>query len=225
MKKLITLAARIFVTLLPWPLRRWCLVKFWGFQIHPQARIGLSWIFPKRLTMGPGARIGHLNVAIHLESITLGTSSTISRGNWITGFPKGAAKHFTHQPDRDPSLVLGDHAAVTKDHHLDCTHRIEIGPFSTIAGYASQFLTHSIDVHECRQDSAPIVIGDHCFIGTNVVVLGGSVLPDRSVLGAKALLSKAYDMTDHLYGGVPAKPVGPLQGERKYFTRQVGFVN
>ena len=119
---------------------------------------------------------------------------------------------------------MGAHSAVTKNHHLDCTDRITIGPFTTIAGYHSQLLTHSIDVHECRQDSAPIHLGDHCFIGTNVVVLGGSRLPDRSVLGAKALLNKAFELPDHLYGGVPAKDLGKLEGVSKYFYRECGFV-
>ena len=225
MKRAFLLACQVLVTLLPWPLRRWCLQRFWGFRLDPGSHIGLSWIFPNYLTMGPGAAIGHLNVAVHLESMVLGAHSYIGRGNWITGFPKGAPRHFTHQPDRDPSLHLGEHAAVTKNHHLDCTSRIEIGAFTTIAGYASQFLTHSIDVHECRQDSSPIVIGSHCFVGTNVVALGGARLPDRSVLGARALLNKAFELPDQLYGGVPAKCLGPLTGARKYFTRSTGFVD
>lgn len=212
------------IVLAPWAIKRWSLIKFWNYSLHPTAKIGISWIYPEHLEMGEHAKIGHGNVAIHLHQMTLQAHASIGRGNWITGFPKGNSKHFDHQPDRDPSLLLGAHAAVTKNHHLDCTHRIEIGAFATIAGYASQFLTHSIDVHECRQDSAPITIGDHCFIGTNVVVLGGSRLPDRSVLGAKALLNKAFELPDHLYGGVPAKDLGKLEGAGNYFHRKVGFV-
>ena len=35
--------------------------------------------------------------------------------------------------------------------------------------------------------AAPITIGDYCFVGTNCVLLGGSVLPSYSVLAAKSL--------------------------------------
>lgn len=214
---------KLLTVLSPWPLKRLLLQRVFGFRLAPTARIGLSWIFPAELEMAAGTRIGHLNVAVHLGAIRMGEESTISRGNWITGFPKGGARHFLHQPDREPVLVMGEHSAITKDHHIDCTNRIEIGPFTTIAGYKSQLLTHSINVQENRQDSAPIRIGSHCFVGTDVVILGGAILPDRSVLGAKSLLNKAFTERGMLYAGVPAKPVAPVDG--KYFTRTTGFVD
>ncbi|MEY2878582.1 MAG: hypothetical protein RLZZ15_962, partial [Verrucomicrobiota bacterium] len=164
---------RLLVVLLPWPLRRHALRIFFGYEIHPTARIGLSWIFPDRLVLGAHARIGHLNVAIHLARLELGAHAILERRNWITGFPAGGARHFAHRADRDGALVLGAHAAVTKNHHLDCTDRIEIGAFTTVAGYGSQLLTHAIDLERNRQDCAPITIGEYCFVGTNVVILGG----------------------------------------------------
>ena len=178
---------------LPWPLRRRALQSWFGFDIHPGARIGMAWIFPGKLIMAEGAHIDHLTVAINLDCIELGLNATIGRGNWITGFPtKSDSLHFKHQTERKAELRIGNNSAITKYHHLDCTHKIEIGAFTTIAGYRSQFLTHSIDVFENRQDSAPITIGEYAFIGTNVVVLGGSCLPSRSVLGAKSLLNKEF---------------------------------
>ena len=53
-------------------------------------------------------------------------------------------------------------------------------------------MTHSIDLAAGRQASAPVVIGEYGFVGTNCVLLGGSVLPERCVLGAKSLLNKAW---------------------------------
>ena len=215
---------RLCVVLLPWFLRRRVLQWVYGYQIHPTARIGCSWIFPRQLLLREHASIGHANVAIHLERIELGAHARIDRSNWITGFPRTDARHFSHRVDRDPALVVGDHAAITKHHHLDCTDRIEIGAFTTIAGYASQLMTHSIDLAENRQDAAPIVIGEYCFVGTNVVVLGGARLPARSVLGAKALLNKSYEVTETLYGGVPARPLKRIPSDDKYFSRTSGFV-
>jgi acetyltransferase-like isoleucine patch superfamily enzyme len=225
MKKLFQIGLKAVVVLTPWPIKRRLLQKFWKYTLHPTAKIGLSWIYPEHLEMTAGSSIGHFNVAIHLDQMILKEHTSIGRGNWITGYPRGGQRHFLHQTNRSPSLFLGEHSAVTKNHHLDCTDRITIGPFTTLAGYHSQLLTHSIDVHECRQDSHPIEIGSHCFIGTNVVILGGSKLPDRSVLGAKALLNRAFQTPDCLYGGVPAKELAPLQGQRKYFVRNKGFVD
>jgi acetyltransferase-like isoleucine patch superfamily enzyme len=215
---------RFTTLLLPWRLRRWVLVHGFGYYIHPTARIGFSWIFPRHLSMGEDARIGHLTVAINLDRMVLGSSATISRGNWITGFPRDGGRHFAHRTDRDPALVMGDHSAITKHHHLDCTDRIEIGAFSTIAGYGSQLLTHSIDLELNRQDAAPIRVGEHCFVGTDVVILGGARLPDRSVLSAKAVLDKAYEHPGWIYVGAPARPMLPVADDAAYFRRTTGFV-
>ncbi len=215
---------RVLICLLPWPLRRIALIRWFGFKIDRTARIGWSWVFPRQLVMGPGARIGHLNVIIHLQRVELKAHAYIDRHNWITGFPAGDQRHFTHLAERDPALVLGIHTCITKGHHFDCTDRITIGRFTTIAGYHSQFLSHSIDLIANRQDCAPIVIGDYCFIGTNVVVLGGVDLPQRSVLGAKSLLHRSPPAPGWLHSGVPATPIRELPADAAYFTRQEGCV-
>ena len=210
---------------LPWRLRRIALQKWFGYVIHPSARIGMSWIFPNKLIMNEGAKIGSLNVAVHLDLIEMGSKSSIARGNWITGFPSATnSLHFRHQTDRSSVLRIGECAAITKNHHLDCTSAIEIGRFSTIAGYGSQFLTHSIDVFENRQHSEPITIGEYAFVGTDVVVLGGGSLPSHAVLGAKSPLNKKFDGEWMLYGGVPAKPIQNIPRDAKYFNRAEGFV-
>ncbi|WP_419581452.1 acyltransferase [Stieleria magnilauensis] len=210
---------------MPWFLRRRMLQWVFGYKIHPQARIQASWIFPRYLEMSAHTRIGLFNVAIHLDRIVMDENATIGRGNWITGFPTGTgSRHFSHQVGRVSELVMERHSAVTKHHHLDCTNRIRIGRFATVAGYQSQFLTHSIDLVDCRQSSAPIDIGDYTFVGTNVVVLGGATLPAHSVLGASSLLNKGYVTEFMLYGGVPAKPIQAISKEAKYFLRTEGFI-
>ena len=217
---------RAVVVVLPWRLKRWLLQRCFGYQIHPTASIGLAWIYPGHLVMGEKATIGHLTVAIHLERVELGSNASIGRSNWITGFPSsGPGKHFQHQTDREPVLVMGEHSAITKNHHLDCTARIDIGAFTTIAGYQSQFLTHSIDIVDSRQHAKPIRIGRCCFVGTRNVILGGAVLPDCSVLGAASLLNKAFDKPFALYAGTPARHLKMLPEDAAYFHRPQGFVD
>ena len=216
---------KLLLILFPWKVRRWILNSFFGYKIHSSARIGLSYIYPAYLEMEEGSKINHLTVAIYLDKIKMGKNSSIGRNNWITGFPsKKASSYFSHQPNRTSELIVGESSAITKHHHLDCTNTISIGKFVTIAGYQSQFLTHSIDIYENRQDSKPILIGDYTFIGTNVVVLGGSILPAYSVLGAKSLLNKAFTDEFNLYAGVPAKKVSDISKDAKYFYREVGYV-
>ena len=210
--------------LLPWSVRRSLLEKQFGYQLHPTSRIGLSWVFPERLIMEANTSIGDLTVCKNIALLHLREHALIGRGNWITGFPLRPSPHFASETDRRPELIIGEHSAITHRHLIDCTNSITVGRFTTFAGFQSQMLTHSIDVEHNRQASAPIRIGDYCFVGTNSVLLGGSALPDYSVLGAKSLLNKAFTETYQLYGGVPAKPLQPLSREYEYFKRTTGFV-
>lgn len=215
----------VLIIFLPWSIRRLILIKIWNFEIHPSSRIGLSYIYPSKLRMLENSKIGSFNVAINLDEVILKKNATISRFNWITGFStKNKTKHFMHQKHRSSKLLLGQDSAVTKHHHLDCTSEIRIGKFSIIAGYQSQFLSHSVDIISNRQHSEPILIGDYCFVGTNCVILGGSQLPNNSVLGAKSLLNKSFENKYTLYGGVPATDISKIPKESKFFTRKEGFV-
>jgi len=210
--------------LLPWSLRRPFLEKQFGYSIHPSSRIGFAWIFPRKLVMEEGSRIGHLTVCKNIDLLHLGTHAIVGQLNWITGFPSGKSRHFAHQPDRRPELIVEQHAGISSRHLIDCTARVRIGAFATIGGFRSQLLTHSIDFNAGRQTAEPIDIGEYSFTGTNSVVLGGSVLPHHSVLGAQSLLNKKWDEPYRLYAGVPAKQVKELSPEMEYFRRTEGFV-
>lgn len=222
--KLLRLLINLAVTLLPWFLRALVLRCFYGYEIGTGARIGLAYVFPQKLILGEGASIGHLTVVKGLEQLSLGRNASIGRLNWITGLPAGT-KHFQHVKDRRSTLTLGEEASVTHRHLIDCTHEVEIGAFTTFAGFRSQILTHSIDLVQNRQHCAPVRIGMKCFTGTGCILLAGSVLPACSVLSAGAVLTEAFSTTHRLYGGVPAKEIKPLDPTAAYFHRTNGFVD
>jgi acetyltransferase-like isoleucine patch superfamily enzyme len=216
---------QILLLPLPWPLRRGLMNRLFGYEIHSTARIGWAWIDPDALQMGPGSRIGHLTVCKGVAVLSLGPNATIGRGNWITGFPRGHARHFAHQPDRRPELRIGAHAAITHRHIIDCTNCVTVGDFSTIAGFGTQILTHSIDLAACRQSSAPVHVGRYCFVGTACVIVAGAELPDCSILGAASLLDRAQTVGHCLYLGVPARPTAAVDPTSLYFSRASGFVD
>ena len=220
MKKLLM----FFSILLPWGMRRGFLERRFGYSIHAGSHIGFAWVFPRRLVLEEGARIGHLTLCKNIDLLHLGAHAIVGPLNWITGFPSGPSRHFAHQPDRQPELIIETHAGISSRHLIDCTARIRIGAFATIGGFRSQLITHSIDLAAGRQSAEPIDIGEYCFTGTNSVILGGSTLPHHSVLGAQSLLNKKWDEPYRLYAGVPAKPIKELSPELEYFRRAEGFV-
>ena len=76
-------------------------------------------------------------------------------------FPKGTLFILNISHIEKQNSYWANPVIFTKYHHFDCTSNIHIGKFTTIAGYHSQFLTHSIDLYENRQDSNSILIGDY----------------------------------------------------------------
>src|SRR5262249_1905893 len=147
---------RLAVVIAPWWLKRHLLRLLYGYQLHPTSRIGLAWIFPRRLVMDRGARIGHLSVCKGVDLLELREQASIGRLNWITAYPRGDAPHFQHLTERKPQLLLAEHAAITHRHIIDCTEQVSIGSFSTLAGFRTQILTHSIDLVQSRQDARPV---------------------------------------------------------------------
>ncbi|MGF6903746.1 acyltransferase [Paraburkholderia sp. GAS348] len=224
-KLFLSLSIQILCVLLPWRVRSFILRKCLRFGIAQNARIGFSLICAERVDLAVGARIGHFTVVKGLSRLVLGRYASIGRGNWISAFPRTNYRHFSKEGNRDPSLVLGDHSAITNRHIIDCTALVEIGQFTTFAGFRSQILTHSIELALSRQQSHPIEIGSYCFLGTGCIILGGGKLPDYSVLGAGAVLNKDFYQDYMLYAGAPARPVKELPEDLAYFQRGVGFVD
>ena len=215
----------LLVAILPFKIKRYFYRSFFGFEIHATARIGISILMPRHLTMYAGSRIGHLNFIKNLSEVSLGESSSIGNLNWITGFPVGnKSQYFADQPDRNPILFLGNYSAITNRHLIDCTDSVRIGHHATVAGFRSQILTHSISIAESRQRSAAIEIGDYTFIGTGAIMLPGSCLPSFSILGAGSVLNKKYADQYYLYAGNPARPIREVDRAAAYFNRALGFV-
>ena len=75
--------------LLPWGLRRWWLARFFGYEIHPTARIGRSWVMPGKLVMEAGARIGSGTVCKGLELVEMQEGAHLGNLNWVTGVAEG----------------------------------------------------------------------------------------------------------------------------------------
>lgn len=211
---------------LPWPLRRRLLNRFCGARIDPTARIGLSLVLCDEIELGPHARVAHLTLVKGLRRLSLGHHAILGSLNWVSGFPQGLADspHFRDAPGRMPALVIGNHAAVTSRHIIDCTDTVTIGPYATLAGYRTQILTHSVNIHESRQRCAPVTIGAYCFVGTGSILLPGSALPDYSVLAAGAVLNRSLSAPHMLYGGCPAKALQELPEDLAYFRREEGYI-
>ena len=195
----------LLLLFLPWRLRRLLLCVIFGYKIDPGAKIGFSLVMPAELEMGAKCTIGHFTICrASVDRLSMAPGSSMGSFHLITGISVKNKTHFQHVLDRRCEMVIETGVGIPSRKFFDCNGGIYIGAYSTIAGQWTQFLTHSIDIYNSRQDAKPIRIGRYCFVGTGCVLLPGSGLPDYCVLGAGSVLTKMQTESDCVYAGSPA---------------------
>lgn len=199
-------------------IRRKLYCRLCGYSIAPDANIGLALISVTHAEIGLGSQIGHFTIIRNLDSLVLGPEARIGTFNWVFGMPP-SKEHFVDELDRRSILIMEEGSALTSRHIIDCTAAVTIGCYATVAGFNSQILTHGIDVGTNRQSSRPINIGRYAMVGSRVVLLKGSRVPDRAIIGAGSVFRGAPEGSGGLWSGVPATRVREIDEDGAYFTR------
>ena len=189
-----------------------------GWDVHPTAQIGRSFIHVRKLTLGPHTIIGDRNVIRHLEELTLAEGASIGSRNFISAIPRHFPA-FSNNEKRYPSLILGKHAGITVAHELDCCDRIELEDFAVVSGFRCQLLTHNLDLVRDRLVTSPMVIGERSFVMSGCILLCGTGLPARSILSAGSVVTTKPTTDLMLYRGNPAEAIRPLPANLRLFKR------
>lgn len=110
-------------------------------------------------------------------------------------------------------LSLGDNSYINWQAFLDLNDSITIGNNCSIA-MRCNFITsfHDIGPHDYRGGklrTAPIVVGNGCWIGAHCTILPGVKIADGCVIGANSLVTKDTE-PDGVYVGSPAKRIRTL---------------
>ncbi|MGM0539920.1 MAG: DapH/DapD/GlmU-related protein, partial [Thermodesulfobacteriota bacterium] len=66
---------------------------------------------------------------------------------------------------------------------------------------------HDLGRYDRYRCDESVVIGDNCWLATNVVILPGVRLGDHVVVAAGAVVTESFDEDDILLAGVPARIV------------------
>ena len=224
---------RVFVLALIAPLpsflMRPCYRLFFGYQIGKRVHFGFSIIDAaecqieddvrighlnviigvQKLTMGDHVRIGHLNIIRGGEEVRLGRYSEIMRMNEINSIPEPDAVNPV-----EPRFLLGAGSIVTTGHKIDFTDRVDIGRRTIIGGRSSSLWTHN------RQRTRPITIGEFAYVGSEIRMAPGSSIPSRCIVGIGSVITSAIDAEEWLIAGVPAKPIKELSSEDRFLIER-----
>jgi acetyltransferase-like isoleucine patch superfamily enzyme len=211
----------LLMVVLPSSLKRRIGRAVFGWEIHPTAYIGPSLILVSRLSMGPGASIGPLNVVRGIEELRLGQGAKIAERNWISGFPLGFAA-FEHSPNRNPALILGRYAEITVGHKIDCSDRVELRDHAVVAGFQTTILTHSLDLVRDRHQTRPVEIGEHSAVMTDCILLSGTQVPAYCIVSAGSVVNTKLTEEHTFYSGNPARAERSLPETMAFFHRMDG---
>jgi putative colanic acid biosynthesis acetyltransferase WcaF len=95
-----------------------------------------------------------------------------------------------------------------------CLAPIEIGVGATVAQEAYLCTgSHDFDQAHLPLKTAPIVVGDHSFVGLRAIVMPGVNVGACSVIGAGAVLTRDSEASG-IYGGNPAVRIGSCKRGR-----------
>lgn len=170
------------------------------------------------LTLREGATVGLMTTLRDLRTVELGRGAVFGNFNWVT-----ATEVLSYQSPRASTIKLGEGAAVTSRHYIDCSGGVEVGRFSTVAGVRSVFVSHGIDVDTCEQVVSPISIGEFCLVSSTVRFVPGVSVADRCLVAMGSVVARNLDEPDYLYAGVPAEKKRSIAGH--YFSRNQAFVS
>jgi acetyltransferase-like isoleucine patch superfamily enzyme len=227
LKRKLRLAALALIAPLPSFAKRPAYRLCFGYRVGRGVRIGLSIVDAaeceidegasvghlnlivgvKKLSVGDHARIGHLNVVRGGDEVRLGRYSEIIRLNEINSIPEPDIVN-----EADPRFLLGPGSVVTTGHKIDFTDRVEIGRRSILGGRNSSLWTHN------RQRTRPVRVGDYAYIGSEIRVAPGGVIPSRCIVGIGSVVTGRIEGENHLIAGVPARAVKPLREEDRFLV-------
>ena len=78
---------------------------------------------------------------------------------------------------------------ITVAHEIDCSDRVEIGDYSSLAGFRCTVLTHSLNLVRDRFVTGPVEIGAHAAVMSGSTLLSGTRVPSRSVVSADSVVN------------------------------------
>jgi len=196
------------------------LLTLFGHDVHPTASLAPILIIGKitHLSVGAGVTVGPLTAFRNVPRVELCERCELGQLNWISAAPFLLAG----SPVPDAGLFrLGPDSSVTNRHYFDVSGGVIIGPYTTVAGVHSVFMTHGIDVGDAVLDTAPIRVGHHCMVGGCCHFVLGSEVPDYSVVAMGSVVVRGLQEPQSIFGGTPARRLREL-APGKYHTRTKG---
>lgn len=219
------LFALAVVALLPSFLKRPLYRLLFGYKIGRGVSVGLTLLDASECQIEDGVRIGHFNLVVGVKKLVVKERARVDHLNVIRGGREVVLGRWSRIirmneinsiPDPDvvnpvePVFHLGDGAVVTAGHKIDFTDRVEIGRRTILGGRNSSLWTHN------RQRTRPVIVGEDSYVGSEIRVAPGGVIPSRCIVGIGSVVVGELAGEYQLIAGVPARAVKPLDEDDRF---------
>lgn len=194
-----------------------------GYRLHVALRVAAAWsarffwyepLFRSRCSeVGQGFVMEQLPYLLGRGDIAIGA------GVRFSGKPSFA---FSARYCAVPRLSIGDGCFLGHNCAITVAREVRIGNYCLIAGGVriSDFDGHSVDAAarrsgamSPRETGEPVSLGDDVWLGHGAVILKGVRIGDRSVVGARAVVTRDVE-PDTVVAGNPARVVKKLSQPR-----------
>ncbi len=189
------------------------------YVVHVLCREGIAWfvrfVWYEPLFRSQCVRVGQRFQMEQLPYIVGRGAISIGDDVQLSGKPNLVFNtNFVDQPE----LIIGNGTFIGHDVSLRAAKAILVGAHCLIAGgvIIADYDGHPLDAVQRRagakndeRDIRPVVIGDDVWIGAGAVILKGVTIGSRSVVGAKAVVTKDV-LPDTVVAGNPAVVVKSL---------------
>lgn len=118
---------------------------------------------------------------------------------------------FPERIIRGKNVFPGD----SPGNYIQAINGITIGDFTNIGpNVAIISANHDLFNNKAHLKASPILIGSHCWIGANAVILPAVQLGDFTIVGAGAVVTKSFKEGYCVIAGNPAKIIKELDREQ-----------
>lgn len=137
----------------------------------------------------------------NMRNIEIGDKVSLGKRGWF----------YLPLHNRTARIQIGSGTSVGNDFVITANNLVQIGS-DCLLSYRVSVMDHShvtgVDIAPVTSGltpGLPVIIGDKCFIGCNVVIMPGVKLGSNCIVGANSVVTKSFE-TGSVIAGAPAKP-------------------
>ena len=158
--------------------------------------------------LGRRVTLGSCNLCPNPNTISIGDHTMITNRWTLVDLANNKKNTLNYK------IRIGKWCRIQHDFQCNAFEQVTIGDYCLFAprvficdaDHAPDSNAPGISVSR-KFDSAPVNIGDNCWLGVNVTILKGVTLGKNSIVAAGTVVTKSFP-PNSIIGGVPAKLIG-----------------